>query len=347
MCPKVLLYALRQRNGFPRHLALFLILCLCFLSGCTTTATRLLESRSDGEDFERRCRPVEHVPGGTLFPSVSQLPQLSPSDAAKLSAATGFSSLTVEAAHAFDVLPLLIQMPTLERALAEHKEGAKEALQDVRLQIVERILLASFQANGTNAEIICEAARAEHLADSLQRQNEGRARLLTIVAVVTGGVAGLVGGGLAVAEHAVAAGWAAIVGGSLATTFASAALFQDQQYTFRHPRNLLREIWEGPPNPALFPDVIWRFLNRPLEEDPSTTLRTVIIARWRHDDRLGAPGSVLEKRRIALMFGDGGDYTEGDLRTRAQMLNLLESQVSLTSQYLEQFLRELLSQPIR
>ena len=347
MSPKVLLYVLRQRYGFPRHLALFLILCLCFLSGCTMTATRLLESRSDGEDFERRCRPVEHVPGGTLFPSVSQLPQLSPSDAAKLSAVTGFSALTVEAAHAFDVLPLLIQMPALERALAEHREGAKEALQGVRLQIVERILLASFQANGTNAEIICEAARAEHLADSLQQQNEGRARLLTIVAVVTGGVAGLVGGGLAVAEHAVAAGWAAIVGGSLSTTFASAALFQDQQYTFRHPRNLLREIWEGPPNPALFPDVIWRFLNRPLEEDPSTTLRTVIIARWRRDGRLGAPGSALEKRRIALMFGDGGDYTESDLRTRAQMLNLLESQVSLTSQYLEQFLRELLSQPIR
>jgi len=84
-----------------------------------------------------------------------------------------------------------------------------------------------------------------------------------------------------------------------------------------------------------------------LEEDPSTTLRTVIIARWRHDDRLGVPGSALEKRRIALLFGEGGDYTEGDLRTRAQMLNLLESQVSLTSQYLEQFLRELLSQPIR
>jgi hypothetical protein len=136
MSPKVHLYALRQRYGFPRHLAIFLILCLCFLSGCTTTATRLLESRSDGEDFERRCRPVEHVPGGTLFPSVSQLPQLSPSDAAKLSAATGFSSLTVEAAHAFDVLPLLIQMPALERALAEHREGAKEALQGVRLQIV-------------------------------------------------------------------------------------------------------------------------------------------------------------------------------------------------------------------
>jgi hypothetical protein len=78
-------------------------------------------------------------------------------------------------------------MPALERGLAEHREGAKAELQEVRGRIVERILLASFQANGINAEIACEVARAEQLADYFQQQTDDRARLLTVIAVVAGG----------------------------------------------------------------------------------------------------------------------------------------------------------------
>ncbi|WP_447987020.1 hypothetical protein [Nitrospira sp. Nam74] len=274
------------------------------------------------------------------------MPQLSASEIAEVSAATGFSALSVEAANAFDVLPLLQQMPALEQALAEGREGAKAELQEVRGQIVERILLVSFQANGVNAEIACEVARAQQLADYLQQQKDSRARLLTVLAVVAGGVAGMIGGGLAIADHAVAEGVAVTIGGALSTVFGSTALFQQQEYEFRHPRNLLREIWEGPPNPVLFPDVIWRFLNRPLEEDPSTSLRTAIIARWRRDGRLGEPGSALEQRRNTLLFGEGGNYNVEDLQARAQMFNMLQSQVALVNEYLERFLRDLLSRPV-
>lgn len=329
------------------HRIILLIMYCCVMSGCATIADRTLESTSEREEFERRCRPIEHVPGTTLFPSLTEVPQLSTSEAAKVSAATGFSPISVEAAHAFDVLPLLQQLPALERALAEHREGAKGELQEARTQIIERIVLVSFQANGINAEIACEVARAEQLADYLQQQKDDRARLLTVIAVVAGGVAGMIGGGLAIAAHAVAEGVAVAIGGALSTVFGSTALFQQQEYEFRHPRNLLREIWEGPPNPVLFPDVIWRFLNRPLEEDPNTSLRTVIIARWRRDGRLGKPGSDLEQRRIALLFGEGGNYNVEDLQARAQMFNMLQSQVALTSEYLERFLRELLSRPTK
>jgi len=93
-------------------------------------------------------------------------------------------------------------MPALERGLAEHREGAKAELQEVRGRIVERILLASFQANGINAEIACEVARAEQSADYLQQQKDDCARFLTVIAVVVGGGAGMIGGGLAIAEHA-------------------------------------------------------------------------------------------------------------------------------------------------
>lgn len=324
------------------HLAPVLLIGISVLFGCAG-----LETTSQEFEFERRCRPVEHVPGGTFFPSLSKLPQLSAQEAAELANATGFSALSVEAAHAFETLDLLKQIPALEKALAEHEPGAKETLQEVQTTIIRRILLVSFQNNSVNAEITCEAARAVQLADYLQEQNESRARVLTIMAIVAGGIAGIVVGSFAIAEHAVAEGIAGIVGGTLSIAFGTVALFQDREYPFRHPRNLLREVWDGPPTPVLFPDVTWRFLNRPLEEDPNTTLRTAIIARWRKDGRLGKPGSDLEKRRIALFFGEGGNYNVDDLRARTQMFNLLQSQVALTSEYLEQFLRELLSRPTK
>jgi len=320
---------------------------VCFFTGCTTTGNRISGSESDPLEFEHRCRPLAQPPAGTLFPSLSELPQLDPSKAAEVAVATGFSAVSIEAAYASGVLPLLTEMSALEQAVAQHREGAKETLQRDRHRIVERILLVSFQANGVNAEITCEAARAQDLADYLQQENERRARLLTIIAVVTGGIASAVGGGLAIAEHPISEGAAVAVGGVLSTVFGTAALFQDQERELRHPRNLLREIWEGPSNPALFPDVIWRFLNRPLEEAPGTTLRNTIIARWRRDGLIGMSDSAVEKQRVALIFGPGGNYRVEDLRVRVRMLNMLQSQVFLTSEYLEQFLRELLSRPTR
>ena len=160
--------------------------------------------------------------------------------------------------------------------------------------------------------------------------------------MVTGGLAGIAVGGLTIADQTVSSGIAGILGGVNSTACGSAALFQTTQYNFKHPRNLLREIWDLPSNPAIFPEVMWRFLNRPLEEDPKSSLRTVIIARWRRDGRLGTPGSKLEETRTALLFGDGGDYSLEDLRVRAQMLNMVQAEVSLVSQYLERFLREML-----
>jgi hypothetical protein len=275
------------------------------------------------------------------------LPPLSREEAAQLSATTGFSVRAIEAAHSFDVLTLLKQIPDSERAVAEHQQGAKEALQDLRSQIIERILLVSFQNNSVNAEITCEGARAEHLGDYLEEQNDDRARLLAIAAIVVGGIWGIVGGSLALADNTVGEAVVGIIGGTLTTVFGTAALFQDQDAYLGHPRNLLREIWEGPETPVLFPDVIWRFLNRPVDDDPAVTRRSIIISRWRRDGRLGSPGSEEEKRRSTLIFGEGGEYTVDDLYARAQMFNVLQSQIGLTSEYLERLLKELIARPAR
>jgi hypothetical protein len=86
-------------------------------------------------------------------------------------------------------------------------------------------------------------------------------------------------------------------------------------------------------------------LTRPLREDPQHySLRESLILRWRQDGRLGEAGSERERRRVALFFGDGGSYDIEDLRARAAMLDLLESDINLMSQDLERLLEEILLQ---
>jgi hypothetical protein len=124
----------------------------------------------------------------------------------------------------------------------------------------------------------------------------------------------------------------AISGGLLATALGTTALFTGGEHDFRHDRNLLKEVWEGPTQSTLIPMPVWQFLNRPLSDDRDpSSLRNTLIARWREDGRIGQPGSKLEQRRIALLFGDGGVYHIDDLRARAAMLDLFEADVNLMS----------------
>lgn len=96
----------------------------------------------------------------------------------------------------------------------------------------------------------------------------------------------------------------------MSSAFGAAALFDDPRYEFQHGRNLLREVWEGPDQPSLFPVSVWRFLNRPLRDYPAQrSLHETLIARWRQDGQLGE----------ALLFGHGGSYEIEDPRARASM----------------------------
>jgi hypothetical protein len=91
---------------------------------------------------------------------------------------------------------------------------------------------------------------------------------------------GIVSGGLSLALEATASAATAILGGTVATGFGLAAFFDDTHYEFRHPRNILKEVWEGPEEPALIPKSVWRHLNRPLLDDPDRqSLRETLIAR--------------------------------------------------------------------
>lgn len=213
----------------------------------------------------------------------------------------------------------------------------------MREQLTDRVLLALLTVKSAAAEADCEEERAADLADRLQEELDHKVQTLTLLSLVGGGLGGLLSGGLALGAQATASAVAGIAAGATESGFGFGALFAGSEQEFRHPRNLLAEVWHAPLRPRLLPEMVWRFLNRPLVGDRDRrSLRQTLVEQWRRDGRLGPPGSVEEQRRIALFFGSGGNYRSEELRDRAAMLDMLEADINLMSHDLEYFLQQLL-----
>lgn len=256
-----------------------------------------------------------------------------------------FSSQAHETAELIGARDLLWELARLDAVEAPDVQAASLRRLQVLQQLSNRILLALLDVARTAAEADCEEERADQLADRLQEARDKRIRRQTLIAIVGDAMIGIVAGGLSLALEATASAATAILGGTVATGFGLAAFFDDTQYVFRHPRNILMEVWDGPDTPMLIPQSVWRHLNRPLGDDPAgRSLRESLIARWREDGRFGEVGSETERRRLLLFFGEGGVYAIEDLRARAAMLDLLEADVNLMSQDLESLMQEVLIQ---
>ena len=238
------------------------------------------------------------------------------------------------------LLPLLRQSVALEMERAAKKEGAEVELIRVRQQILARTVLAMLEATSLAAVVRCEQARADELADSLAENQTHSAQLATVVSVIIESVTIIATGGLILAGHEVAEGVAALVGGTLASTLAAVSLFQPGQHDFQHPRNLLKEIWENPPQAQYFPGPVWQFLSEPTEDGKS--LREQLVASWRELSRIEGQTEEQQRQRISLLFGTGGTYTIEDLRSRAAMLEMLAAAIDLMHEELEVLVREML-----
>jgi hypothetical protein len=126
--------------------------------------------------------------------------------------------------------------------------------------------------------------------------------------------------------------------------FGLAAGLTGGEHAFSHPEqtNLLRELWEAPQVPTMFPISVWRFLNWPLSEEADyRTRRDELIAEWRYDGLISESSQL--DRRATLFFGTGGTYSIDDLRARAQMMEVIKTSLSVMMQYLYLFSQEVLN----
>ncbi|CUS39636.1 hypothetical protein [Candidatus Nitrospira nitrificans] len=320
-----------------------LLLCLCIISAVLFSGcSRLLPppGHDKTRSFESRCKPPSihrnvsltalEGPVGESGVVTEDLPD-----------PEGFSLRALDAAYAIEALPLLRELHALQQ------EGGTDGitLLTIREKLVGRILLGIEEVNSLVAEIDCEADRANQVADRLQDENAGRVRYETLSAIVVAGVAAVASGGALLAGLTALEAAAAIGGGTVAAGLATLPLFAETHQEYSHPRNLLREVWEGPKTSSLVPSSVWRYLTRQTKTElDGSTYRAELIKAWRQEGRLGEPDSDIEQKRLALFFREGGVYELQDLRARAAMLKILASTVELMHQDLEMLIRQVLIQ---
>lgn len=317
------------------HLVLIFSL---LLSGCS----RLLQPTDHGKTigFESRCNPPSVYRGLSLATLDGPIGE-SGAVMEDLPEPSGFSDRALDAAYAIQALPLLSELHSLE----QNTEVERTTLLSLRERLIGRILLGIEEVNSLTAEIECQADRANQVADRLQDEHSNRVRYETLGAIVLAGVAAVVSGGAVLAGLTALEAGAAIGGGTVAAGLAMLPLYAETHQEYRHPRNLLREVWEGPHTSRLFPPSVWRYLTRHGKAElTGHTYREELIKSWRQEGELGKPGSEIEHKRIALIFSDGGVYELQDLRVQASMLNLLAGMVKLMHQDLEMLIRQVLIQ---
>jgi hypothetical protein len=317
-----------------------LIIGILAVGGCATSEPTLKVSpRSVSGAY---CAPLFTVPSMTA--RLPALPPL-PFESDRPSAPDGLSPESRQIAEIIGVMDLVRETRALEAADAQPPGEAKQRLVEARRHLSDRLVLIFFEVSSVAGRVDCEATRANHVASALVKMRDQRARRYEIMGNVGDALIGILGGALFIAAKDTAAGIADIVGGGVAMGFGLAAGLTGGEHAFFHPdqTNLLRELWEAPQVPTMFPVSVWRFLNWPLSEETDyRTRRDELIAEWRNDGLIGESSQL--DRRATLLFGTGGTYNIDDLRARAQMMEVIKTSLSVMMQYLYLFSQEVFNQ---
>jgi len=317
-----------------------LIIGILAVGGCATGEPTLKVSPRDVSGAY--CAPLFTVPAMTS--RLRGLPPL-PSVSDRPPALDGLSLESRQIAEIIGVMDLVRETRALEAADAQLPDEAKHRLVEARQHLSDRFVMTFFEVSSVAGRVDCEATRANHVANALAEIKDQRVQRYAITAIVGDALIGIVGGAFTLVAKETAAGIADVLGGSFATGFGLAAGLTGGEHAFFHPEqtNLLRELWEVPQVPTMFPVSVWRFLNWPLSEDADyRTRRDELVAEWRYDGLIGESSQL--DRRATLFFGTGGTYNIEDLRARAQMMEVIKTSLSVMMQYLYLLSQEVLNE---
>ena len=322
---------MRRYRWWPVTLPLLLVTV-----GCAST----LPPPASTYTFDRRCVSVSSEVRNPPV-SLGEQRQTPNGSVEKDAAVKLYSPIAVHIADVMDLLPLLNRMARLEV-----EQAALADIERVRHKLVTRLVLATLEVSGLVAEIECEVQRADQVHDRLWDIQTTRTTSQTILAVIFGGLANILSGGISMATGAGDAGnITSVTGGALEVLFGTSANFTKVRQEFSHPRNHLAAVWDGSPQAEFFSPRAWRFLTEPgIRGLEGQSLRDVMLQTWQEEGKLGEVGSGRAKERIALLFGSGGLYDSEELHVREAMLQQLESSLQLMHQELETLLREVLIQ---
>ncbi|MGA3120863.1 MAG: hypothetical protein ABSF69_08860 [Polyangiaceae bacterium] len=197
-----------------------------------------------------------------------------------------------------------------------------------RVQIVERVELASLAIGAASAELDCESERAEQAADYLARAQATSVQGLTIGSIAAATLTGIAGVFLSTrGAPALAQDTLAVSGGTVTAGLGLASFFVPRRTSYEHERNLLADVWVGPATSETYPPVIWTYLTRAaFSNSQRAPIRDGIVGRWKQFQQ------VADSATAAMLFGRGGSYDVDSLRLRAAMLDEVRAEVELARQ---------------
>ncbi len=298
-----------------------LLIAPVFLQGCSSAKPHLSRSAT----FNTYCDP----PLPYQYDATEQpLANLDSALALSPALVRQFSRHDLLVANAVAIIPQLQQLAQPNRLSVQDDE-------QIRQQMLTRLLSAQTQIASLAAELDCEGERADQLATYLDEQDDRRIRRLTIGSVVVGAITTVVTAFISGDNADKITG---ISGGLASAALGGAAAFSsNQRVPFQHQRNLLTDVWEQKKTSSTYSPAVWYVLNeKSFSNSQQYSIAHNIRQRWL--DYVLSGTSDAER---ALYFGAGGAYRADDLHTRANMLNQLQSSVRLINQELQSLLLNL------
>ncbi len=239
---------------------------------------------------------------------------------------------------------LLIQLCDYEHEKMRLQDDPS-ALQRVKVlekkeRIVNRISLFRAQVAGVAAELDCEGERADQLSTYLSKMESNQTKNLTVASIVSGAVGGVAAALLSGNQSKDAA----IAGGIGSAVLGLISLSSNKKITFKHPRNLLRDVWFIPLRSKNYPPMVWNMLSRTMFSN-SGEFSVAYYARksWQSYWEL-KPSDKKSAKKVKLLMSEGGSYSANELKLRANMINQLQAAVKLIDEDVQGLLSEISSE---
>lgn len=253
-----------------------------------------------------------------------------------------FSAHTLLVANAAGVFEELLKLDSIKRIYDKNPtDSIRIKYINSKNKVLTQVMLISTEIESIAAELDCEGERAEILADYLTARENNRNNLLTVLSITSGALITIAGTLASQKLNDTQQDVIAISGGAISASFGLSILFIKTKVKYYHKRNLLAEIWNDPDNSKIFPPSIWYLLKEPFFSNTHEySVVHNIKKRWK-ELKLEDEGSEVSDQEKQLLFGVGGTYTKGMLRTRSSMLNEVQASTRLMNQDLQAFILEI------
>lgn len=208
--------------------------------------------------------------------------------------------------------------------------GSFERL-ELKTRMIAKIMKMNLELQSLMAAIDCEEEKVGQIASYLEKELRKKERNLTVAAIVTGAIVGVGTGIILISENS-QNDWAeylGIVGGLTEVFFGLSILKLDKKVIINHPKNILRDVYLSQERPEYFPPSTWYYFNSSKHSELEVSLKQQLVKRWETYN--------MKDEGMAVLLSEGGSYSPDQLKTRAEMLDQLESQLSLISKDLLYF----------